>query len=206
MTFTFATRHHVSVGCLLAGLALAHAPLVAQAPPKVETFTATTVNLTPGAGEKLKIDLFRWATDEDRENVLAVLKEKGAGELTALLEKAQTCGYVWGSGSLGYSVRYAHRVALPDGGERIILVTDRRLGSWGREPWKAAGQAAGSDEPYTVIELRLNRQGRGEGKMSFAAKIVADAEAKTVALENYAAAPVMLKDVRRGPSTGGGPS
>jgi hypothetical protein len=168
---------------------------VAQAPPKIETFTGTTVNLAPGGGENLKIDVFRWADEAERTRVTAAVKEKGASELAATLEKTPTAGYIWGSGSLGYSLRYAHRIATPDGGERIIVVTDRRLGSWGREPWKATGQAAPSEEAVTVVELRLNKQGRGEGKMSLAAKVAV--EAGTIALENYASAPTLLKDVKR---------
>jgi len=36
-------------------------------------------------------------------------------------------GYSWSSEVAGYSVRYAVRLAAQDGGERIILITDRRL-------------------------------------------------------------------------------
>ena len=53
---------------------------------------------------------------------------------------------------------------------------------------------------FTLIELRLNKQGRGEGKMSLAAKVAVDAAAKTLALDNYAVAPVLLTNVRHGSS------
>ena len=48
-------------------------------------------------------------------------------------------GYVWTDESLGYSIRYAHRQEPFSGGERMILVTDRPLGSSGGKPWKASG-------------------------------------------------------------------
>src|SRR5438874_8656123 len=38
----------------------------------------------------------------------------------------------------------------------------------------------------TLIEIRLNRQGRGEGKMSLTGKVVAEADGNTLALDNYA--------------------
>ena len=188
---------------LAAGVAILVAPtlLVAQAPApkKIERFTGTTVNLNPGAGENLKIDIFRWSTDAERDALLAVLKEKGDSGVGATLEKAPTAGYIWDSGSLGYSLRYAQKLTLPDGGERIIVVTDRPIGSWGRAAWKATGQGAALGYPFTVVELRLSKQGRGEGKMSLAAKVTADA--KTITLENYAAAPVLINNVKRAASS-----
>jgi hypothetical protein len=190
---------------LAAGIAVLVAPilLVAQAPApmKIESFTGATVNLNPGAGENVKIDVFKWATDAERDALLAVLKEKGDREVGTALEKAPTAGYIWDSGALGYALRYAQKLTLPDGGERIIVVTDRPLGSWGREAWKAAGQVAAAGYPFTVVELRLNKQGRGEGKMSLAARVTAAADAKAVTLENYATAPVLINNVKRAPSS-----
>src|SRR6266849_1366876 len=114
----------VSVAILVAPILLvAQAP----APMKIESFTGTTVNLNPGTGETLKIDVFKWATDAERDALLAVLKEKGDSGVGAALEKAPTAGYIWDSGSLGYSVRYAQKLTLPDGGERIVVVTDRPI-------------------------------------------------------------------------------
>ena len=172
--------------------------LQAQAtPPKMESFTGTTVNLNPGGGMRLQINVFKWATETERDAVLSVLTDKSDSGLGAALEKAPTIGYIWDGGHLGYSLRYAHRVPLPDGGERIILLTDRPLGSWGREAWKPSGQAAAPPYAFTLVELRLNKHGHGNGKMSLAAKVMADTDAKTVTLENYAAAPVLIDDVRR---------
>ena len=55
--------------------------------------------------------------------------------LTAAIGKAPLVGYIWTNDVTGYSIKYAYRAALPDGSERIILATDRRLGAhttaWG---------------------------------------------------------------------------
>jgi hypothetical protein len=169
----------------------------ATAPPQMESFTGTTVNLHPGAGIRLQINVFKWATETERDALLSVLTDKSASGLGAALEKAPTIGYIWDGGHLGYSLRYAHRVAQPDGGERIILLTDRPLGSWGREAWKPSGQAPAGPYSFTLVELRLTKDGQGHGKMSLAARITADTDAKTVTLENYAAAPVLIDGVKR---------
>ena len=71
-------------------------------------------------------------------------------------------------------------------------MTDRRIGFW-----EASNQPRSIDYPFTVIELRLNRDGEGEGKMSLATKIIADKENNIVTLENYDIQPVMLNNVRR---------
>jgi hypothetical protein len=48
-----------------------------------------------------------------------------------------------------------------------------------------------------VIELRLNADGQGEGKMSVATKIIHDKDHNTITLENYDIQPVQLTNVKR---------
>ena len=85
---------------------------------------------------------------------------------------------------------------MPDGGERVILATDRPLGFF-----ESANQLRTVGYPFTIIELRLNPQGEGEGKMSFATKIIADKESGTIVLENYGIQPVLLQAVKREKTT-----
>ena len=113
-----------------------------------------------------------------------------------------SAGYVWSDETLGYSIRYAFRQSLPDGGERIILLTDRPLGSWSGKAWKATGQGEGSEYPFTLLELRLSKAGSGEGKMSLTTKVAVDQDARTLALQAYQSAPVLLRGVKREPSSG----
>ena len=206
------SRAIYSISAMLGGLvfvAALKAPFAqtaSQAEParQSEAFTGTTVNLSPGAGETISIHILRWSTDADRDRLAAAFKEKGDAGLRAVLETASTLGIVWTGESLGYSLHYAHRVALPDGGERIIIATERRLGVWSRgNPWKAVGQQAATDYPFTVVELRLNRRGQGEGKMSLATKVTFEQDAKTIALESYGSVPILIKDVKRAPPAAG---
>lgn len=85
---------------------------------------------------------------------------------------------------------------MPSGGERIILATNRAFGAQSSQ-WKPSGNQPVTDYEFSVIELRLNAKGIGEGKTSLTAKVIVDGEAKTIALENYAAAPVTLQNVKR---------
>jgi hypothetical protein len=111
---------------------------------------------------------------------------------TAALGRAPTIGFIWTSDVTGYSIKYAWRSALPDGTERIVLASDRRLGAYS-DAWKATTQGPETDYTFTVLELRVEPKGLIEGKTSLTNRIVVDAEAKTIALENYAAATSVIE-------------
>ena len=191
----YALMMTAAVGSLLATAAAAPA----QVETKYETYTATAANLSVGSGEALRINVFRWSSDDERQKALSALGEKGDKGLPGALASAPSAGYLWTSETLGYTLRYAYKQALPAGGERVILLTDRRLGSWSRVPWNVAATRDAGDDAFTVIELRLNRAGVGEGKMSFATKVAADHAAGTIALDNYDTAPILLKNVKHEP-------
>jgi hypothetical protein len=113
--------------------------------------------------------------------------------LVAAIGGAPTVGYLWSSSEVaGYALRSAVRLPSQDGGERIILITDRRLGAW-NDAWKAQGSPTNYD--FSVIELRLNSKGTGEGRASLTGKVSVDAASKTIGLENYGELPVVLKNV-----------
>ena len=189
------------LGCLLVLVATA-ATASAQA-EVLETFTTTTANMDP-AGEDLKFSILRWSTEADRQALVGVLMSLAAeqvddAEPSDLIE-LPTLGYLWpSSGGRGYALKYAHRVVTPEAGEQITFVTDPYVGTYGRVPWTTADAPEARVKAFVVIELRLDSNGDGEGKMSVAADIVFDTEGSTVALDNYDAAPVLLEAVKRQP-------
>jgi hypothetical protein len=81
-----------------------------------------------------------------------------------------------------------------DGSIRIVLATDRRLGS-SDGSWKPA-TGLRNDYAFTVIELRLNPAMMGEGKTSLTGPVFIDEAANTIALQDYAALPHTLRNVR----------
>jgi hypothetical protein len=115
--------------------------------------------------------------------------------LAAAIEAAPTVGYLWSSEAAGYSLRYAGNVTAPDGSHRIILITDRRLGAT-NGLWKLDGQSAPSNYEFTVIELRVNSKGEGEGKASLTGTVAPDSAAHILAPANYAALPVVLSRLK----------
>ena len=222
----------------LACLFLAALP---AAPQTILTLTAGTDN----AGD-VRIDILRWSTDAERDQLFTALTEPGAqargggrggraaaaaggdspvagndavpggragrggrggrrdgvgappttpeGSLLAALNNAPIVGHLWSSSEVaGYILHYAAKLAEPDGGQRIILITDRRLGAW-TQAWKSSGSATNYD--FSLIELHLNSKGLGEGKTSLTGKITADTGAKTLVLDGYGALPLALKNVK----------
>ena len=165
-----------------------------QAGP-VDRFTATTVNVT-GPNLPFRVDVLRWSTEAEGTQLLAALA-MGEKDFATALAALPTQGYLWTSESAGYLMRFAFKTSMPDGTERIIVATDRRLGSWDPTVWKPVGNAPATDYTFSVVELRLAAGKPGEGKATVTTKVIADNDAKTVALDNYAAAPVVLKDVKR---------
>ncbi|HEY2905653.1 MAG TPA: hypothetical protein VGJ29_07110 [Vicinamibacterales bacterium] len=176
-------------GGLVAGLTVIAA---AQTNGSPERFTAMAVNMSRGGAGTVEIVVNRWSTDAEREKLMSTLLNKGDGKLLSVLQDMPRVGYFRTPNSLGYDIHYAHRETLPEGGERVVLATDRRIGFW-----EAANQPRSIDYPFTVIEMRLNKDGEGEGKMSLATKIMANKNTNTVVLENYDIQPVLLQGIRR---------
>jgi hypothetical protein len=157
-----------------------------------ERFIANAVNMNAGAAGSIEIVVERWSTDANRDKLMAVMMDKGPDKLLDALQDMPRMGYFRAPGQVGIDIHFARRISQPEGGERVVLVTDRRIGFA-----EAANQPRSIDYPFTVIEMRLNRDGEGEGKMSVATKIIADKENNIVTLENYDTQPVMLNNVRR---------
>jgi hypothetical protein len=122
--------------------------------------------------------------------------------LTTAIKAAPTVGFIWGDGPTGYSIKYAWRSASPSTPERVVLVTDRRLGasatSWppASTTDSSAGASAKADAEFTVVEMRIDGKGVGEAKSSLTSPVVVDAAANTLAIDKYTDAPVLLKVTR----------
>jgi hypothetical protein len=115
-------------------------------------------------------------------------------ELAKALQEATTVGYLWTSELSGYALRYAGQTTMTDGSQRIVLITQRRLGAMNQKWAPASGTP--NQYAFSVIELRLNAKGEGEGKASLTGKVAADAAVKVVTLENYGSSPVVFTAVK----------
>jgi hypothetical protein len=166
--------------------------LHAQTMGTPERYTAAAINMNRGAAGTIEIVVNRWSTDAQRDRLMSVMMNKGPEKLLDALQDMPRMGYIKTPDSIGWDLHFARKMPGKDGGERVVLVTDRRIGFW-----EAANRPRLIDYPFTVIELRLNRDGEGEGKMSVATKIIPDKESNIVTLENYDVQPVLLTNIKR---------
>ena len=195
----------VVLALLLAVAAAAPLPAAAQS-DELETFRGTTTGAVSSEGVELRINVLRWTAEEDRGAIVSLItpapgQAAGEGEdIESALQDLQTVGFIWTGGSLGYALKYAHRTEAEDGGERIVLVTDRPLGQWDRNgPWTGSDGSGPAAAAFTVVELHLDAEDRGEGKLSSASSIEFNVPAQTVGLADYASAEVHLENVYREP-------
>ena len=157
-----------------------------------ERYTSSAFNLNNGRAGTIDITVNRWSTDKERDRLRSVMLEKGPEKLLEALQDVRPVGHFGAPGKLSWDLRFARRTPLAEGGERVVLVTDRPINF--RE---AVNQPRSFDYPFTVIELRLNKDGEGEGKMSVATKVIPDKEQNVITLENYDLQPVQLTNVKR---------
>jgi len=166
-------------------------PLTDQPDRAPERFTALAVNLeSPRRAMTgwVEIVVNRWSTDRERDRLLTVLLEKGPEKLLDALQDTPRVGYIRTPGGIGYDLNFSRRTPGEDGGERIEVVTGRDFRFWG-----GINQPGSIDYSFAVIELRINRDGQGKGRMSIATKIMG----KALSLEEYATQPVSLQKARR---------
>ena len=192
--FITGKRTRIVAACAAAAFLVLTSTAPAAPRAVAATFTATTTNMTP-ADVKLRIQILEWSEAGARADVVAALAD--AAEAPKALAPLPTVGYVWPAASpVGYSVKYAHRTPAPNGGERITLVMDKRIGSYDYKGWSVTGASA-KPIAYSVLELSVDASGNGAGTLSLAADVVVDEEADTVSLATDGTPVNVLKDVKR---------
>ena len=159
-----------------------------------ESFTGFAINMNSGPRTAVvDFTIERWSTDAERDQLIAIIQgsKDPTDELLRALQKMPRVGRIRTPETLGWDLRYAHESQLEDGGRRIVLATDRPIGF--RE---ARNQPRTMDYPFTIIEVRLDKDDRGEGKILAGTKIFIDKKNQLV-LENYGQQPVRFNEIRK---------
>jgi hypothetical protein len=168
-------------------------PLAAQTKGAPEKYNATAVNMGsgPSAAGRVLISVNRWTTAAEREKLLTTFVKNGANKLLDAVQDSPSAGSIRLPTTLAWDLRYAFESPLPEGGRRVVLVTDRPI-----SVAEAARNPRTTDYPFTLIEIRFDRNGVGVGKMSVATKISLSKDKQTIELENFGLEPVRLTEVR----------
>jgi hypothetical protein len=186
-------QHRSTAALAVCLLALAAVPRV-EAADRVLELRAFAVNLSGGPRARagtIDINIERWSSDEERNRLRDVLIERGSEKLLAALQDVKPrVGYVRTSTSLGWDLSFARETPLPDGGRRIVLASDRPMSFW-----ELRSRPRSTDYEFMLVEIRLDAQGKGQGKLARAAKVDYDKASNTIQIENYGIEPVRLTQV-----------
>jgi hypothetical protein len=198
MTFVTPDRRRrlaMAAGLAIVALATAVPSMTAQkASPERYTATAINFHAVPGAPTVTPVDIniTRWTPEAERSALFTVFTEKGQEALLKALQATAPVGNIRTPDSIAYDLRYAHRTEGPNGTERLSLVTDRPISFW-----EAHSGSRVSEYPFSVIELRIGSDGKGEGKLTIATKFLFEPKTRTMVLENWNDVPVQLQNVRK---------
>jgi len=165
--------------------------LVAQTMGEPEVFTAGAVDTNRGRTGMVQINVDRWTTPPERQTMLTALLEKGPDGLLNAMQHGKSVGRIRTPDSIGYELRYAVERKGRDGGRDVVLATDRPISFW-----EAVNRPRSIDYPFTLIQIHMNPDGKGEGKLNVATKITADEDTKTIEIEDFQLQPVSLVDVK----------
>ena len=189
-------RRRVTVAAVaaVAGLSLAGTSGSAQTGCVPEDFTAWAVNRGPSAfflTSAVDMHIARWSTEREKDRFARTLLDRGPDALLKALRDAAPVGAIRTPLTLPDDLLFAWQEPLVDGGRRIILITDRPM-----VVWKEAMQVQGTEDTFTVLEIRLTPNGEGEGKVAIGSNIGVDRSLDLIELKDYDAEPVRLIDVR----------
>jgi len=201
-------RRTLIAACTAAVAMIFAQPAVPQTNGEKLEITAWAVNMSnigTGATGRVDFTVDSWSTPEERDRLITTMLEKGQDALLEELRKLPSRGRMrfpdWQgpdplNARLGWDLHYTAKDPLPEGGQRIVLLTDRYI-----ELWEATNRPRTIDYPFTLVEMRVDRNGEGEGKLSIATKISFDKKKNVIELENYASEPIRLKQVTVKPRT-----
>jgi hypothetical protein len=193
---------------LAACVALAPQSITAEIPQPVEHLVGRSLDTSGTYAGPIDIVIGRWSTQEEFESVRKpIMSKNGPAAVLALLEKVRVHnGSVLTPGIQGTGERalqrrswiidFAREVDTP-AGRRIVVASQDHL-PIGEFPRDAA---RGTEHRVDVLEIRLDRNGNGVGKLADASKVVFNKSLKIIEIKTFDAEPVCLTNVAKDTST-----
>jgi hypothetical protein len=175
-------------------LAAAAVSAMAQTQGTPRRFTAVAMDLDRGQTSQVELVVSRWSTDAERQQLMNTMLEKGADALLDTLQHQPKVGYIQVNNGLGWDLHFAWQEPDEDGGQRVVLATDRPMSFW-----EVSNRPRSADYPFTVIELHM-KDGEGEGTLSLATKVIPNKSQRIVVLENFDTQRIRLTQVKGSPA------
>jgi hypothetical protein len=165
---------------LLVSVLMAALSSMPAAPKTIEQYSALIAavgGMTPAGSAMIDIWIDQFTPDEEVRASAALLKEKGMEALRRSLEKKEVGRISIGSGP---AIPIALARSLPDGNNRVIRLFLTRNVRF----IETVSPVRTRDYPFSLIEIRVDEKGNGEGVGIATAKIGFDAKTNQIVMES----------------------
>jgi hypothetical protein len=143
------------------------------------------------AGKSFGVNVFitGWTTDQQVQDYISVLKDKGPDGLVRAMEKAKDVGRLSPTGFVGSGFRFARYKPTKDGGLHIVMVTNRPM-AFG----EVYNGTRSTDYQFGIAVLDVDKDGKGTGQLAPVCKIKFNKQGQ-LEIENYGQKPFRLANV-----------
>jgi len=170
---------------------------VAQAnpqPPNVpEQYSATAFGTSGAASGKsvgITVYINSYTTDAEVKEYLSVLKAQGQDGLEKAFDKTKERGRLAVVGSTGNDISFIRSRNAET--KRVIRMASNRMMSFA----ELYNSPRSRDYKFTIVELRLDADGNGEGNIFYAVKLKFNKKGE-LEIEHYGQSPIRLANVRK---------
>jgi len=165
-----------------------------NAPQLPAQYAATAFGQSgPAAGRSFGMNIYidSVTSDGEIEELVGILRAKGQDGLISAMEKMKDSGRVAPTASVGTGMRIVRIRPNKDGGQHIVLATDRPI-TFG-ELYRGTRS---TDYPVGIVVLDVDKDGKGTGKFAPACKVKFNKK-NELEIENFGQKPFRLANVYR---------
>ncbi len=167
---------------LIMGVMLLISPLLCQkGDTQQEAYSGTAIGTGGSVGGKsigFDFRVSRYTSDDEVDQLAALLKEKGPDALRRAMEKLDV-GRINPTGSVGNQIAVARKRQA--GSDTILTVVTARTMPFA-EVYRGGRT---TDYPFGFLQVKLNDKGKGDGQIMVAAKIRFDKKKGHYEIESY---------------------
>ncbi len=171
---------------LTIGTCLSPAPVAAQAPERFQGVLASTAAGASGLAQ-IRIQIGEYTTDAETREFIDILANEGWRALESAFLKEEKGRFIR-VGQLGHNIAFAR--SLPHETGRIIRLATARPIAFA----EAARATRSREHAFSLIELRLDKEGKGSGVVFAAASLEFNDEGQ-LEIESYGNPPLSITTI-----------
>jgi hypothetical protein len=190
---TFGSIRTIGAALLFSTALFATAQNAPQPPDVPEQYSATAFGTSgPTSGKSVGVNIYinSYTTDDEVKNYLNILKTQGQDGLEKAFDKTKERGRLSVVGTTGNDISFIRSRNAET--KRIIRLAANRMMSFA----ELYNSPRSRDYKFTIVELRLDADGNGEGNIFYAVKLKFNKKGE-LEIEHYGQSPIRLANVRK---------